>query len=195
MWPGRPRVFRLSLAFALAALACGEAPEREMQQAQGALDAARAAGANDYARDEFAAAEDALKRAQQAVADRDYRLALNDALDSRERAQAAAKQAADNKATARTDADRALASASAALNGALDTLRKAEGARVAPRALARPRQVIASGEQAVQEARAAFQQGNYLGLPDTLAGVTASLRTAAQELEAAATAVPVRRRR
>ena len=38
---------------------------------------------------------------------RDYRLALNHALDSRERAQNAAKQAADGKAAARAEADRA----------------------------------------------------------------------------------------
>ena len=57
-----------------------------MQQAQGAIDAARAAGADQYAREEFTAAEDALKRSHEAVAQRDYRQALNTALDARERA-------------------------------------------------------------------------------------------------------------
>ena len=72
-------------------MACGgEPPDKEMQQAQGAIDAARAAGADQYAHEEFAAAQEALTHANEAVEQRDYRLALNHALDSRERAQNAA---------------------------------------------------------------------------------------------------------
>ena len=77
--------------------ACGDPPDKEMQQAQGAIDAARAAGADQYARDEFTAAEDALKRAHEAVDQRDYRQALNNALDARERAQTAAKEAVNKQ--------------------------------------------------------------------------------------------------
>ena len=55
-------------------------------------------------------------RAQEAVGQRDYRLALNHALDSRERAQAAAKRAADERATARSDAERLLADTTAAIS-------------------------------------------------------------------------------
>ena len=80
---------------AFLASACGDPPTREMDQAQGAIDAARAAGADRYATEEYQAAVDALKQAQEAVAQRDYRLALNHAIDSRERAQNAAKQAAE----------------------------------------------------------------------------------------------------
>ena len=69
----------------------GEPPDKEMQQAQGALDAARAAGADRYATEEFTAATLALVNAKEAVDQRDYRLALNHALDSRERAQNAAR--------------------------------------------------------------------------------------------------------
>src|SRR5581483_6903422 len=106
------------VALALATFACGSPPDKEMQQAQGAIDAARAAGADQYAHDEFVAAEDSLKHAREAVADRDYRLALTHALDSRERAEEAAKQAADHKASARVDADHALTATSAALGEA-----------------------------------------------------------------------------
>src|SRR2546430_13034827 len=56
--------------------------------------------------DLFSAATEALKNAHAAVEARDYRLALNYALDARDRAQAAARDAADRKATARSDADR-----------------------------------------------------------------------------------------
>ena len=108
----------LVVAVEVGASACTHPPDKEMQQAQGAIDAARAAGADQYGRDEFAAAEEALRNAHEAVAQRDYRLALNDALDSRERAQNAAKEAAHNKAAARADADRALFDATAAIGRA-----------------------------------------------------------------------------
>src|SRR5256885_1638928 len=114
------RRFLLSLAVlaAVAGAACGDPPHKEMQPAQGAIDAARAAGADQYARDEFAAAEDALKRSHEAVAQRDYRQALNTALDARERAQAAAKEVVNKKAIARADATKALADADGALHNA-----------------------------------------------------------------------------
>ncbi len=105
--PSAPRVCALCLILAAAfGAACDAPPAKEIQQAQGAIDTARAGGADEYAHDEFAAAEDALKRAQQAVQDRDYRLALNDALDARERAQNAAAQVGDAKAAARAGAER-----------------------------------------------------------------------------------------
>src|SRR4029078_2966791 len=88
----------------VAGAACGDPPEKEMQQAQGAIDAARAAGADRYAVEEYTAATEALKNARIAVEQRDYRLALNHALDSLERAQEAARQAADGKAAARMNA-------------------------------------------------------------------------------------------
>src|SRR6185295_13083398 len=124
------RRFLLSFAIvvAMTSAACGDPPDKEMQQAQAAVDAARAAGADRFAHEEFAAAEDALKRSHDAVAQRDYRLALNAALDARERAQTAAKQAADEKATARVAAERALAEADAALHESRAKLKAAESA-------------------------------------------------------------------
>ena len=93
------RCFLLSFAVVAAMMgaACGNPPDKEMQTAQAAIDSARAAGADRFAREEFAAAEDALKRSHDAVAQRDYRLALNAALDARERAQTATKQAASQR--------------------------------------------------------------------------------------------------
>src|SRR3954466_11122566 len=107
---GRPRLLLCVLVtiLAMSAAACGDPPSREMDQAQGAIDAARAAGADRYAASEYQAAVGALKSAQDAVAQRDYRLALNHALDSRERAQAAAKQAAVQQVALRSAAERRL---------------------------------------------------------------------------------------
>jgi len=180
-------VRRLTLSLAVVAAvtgaACGDPPDKEMQQAQGAIDAARAAGADQYARAEFAAAEDALKRARDAVDQHDYRQALNAALDARERAQIAAKETVNAKATARADAEKGLAAATAALNDARAKVR-AENGRGNPRALAAARRTIASDETAVQEARTAFEAGDYPASIDQSKGATARLRAAIHDLDA-----------
>ena len=191
------RSFAAVLFFTAASMlvsACGEPPEKEMQQAQGALDAARAAGADEYAHSEFTAAQEALKRAREAVDQRDYQAALNHALDSRERAQNAAKEAADGKATARGDADRALSDATAALTEVRLKLKAAESARIAPKTLAKPRQTIADGEQALQKARAAFGQGDYPTVSSTATPAAARLVTVAHDLDAILAIVGRRRR-
>lgn len=182
------------VALALVAAACGDPPEKEIQQARGAIDAAKAAGADQYARDELAAAEKSLQAANDAVTDRDYRLALNDALDAREHAQTAAKQAGDGKAAARADADRVLRDASSALDDARTRLKAAEAARVSPRTLADARRLIADGEDTLQKARAAFQAGQYADVEDTVAGTTTRLLATARDLQAAAAAGTRRRR-
>lgn len=187
-------VVSVLLAASLLASACGDPPEKEMQQAQGAIDAARAVGADQYAHAELTAAQEALKRARDAVDQRDYQAALNLALDSRERAQNAAKEAADRKATARGDADKALAEGAAALSEARVKLKAAENARASARLLAQPRRTIADGEQALQEARAAFQQGDYHSVTDVAGPVTSRLRATARDLEAAAAPASRRRR-
>src|SRR4051794_1706581 len=70
----RVRAAALILLISLCALsgACGDPPEKEMQEAQTAIDSARATGGDQYAHDEFTAAVDALKRAHEAADDRDY---------------------------------------------------------------------------------------------------------------------------
>jgi hypothetical protein len=65
---------------------CSEPPQKEIDQAQAAVDAARTAGADRYAAADFTAAVSSLDKARAAVEQRDYRQALNYALDSRQRA-------------------------------------------------------------------------------------------------------------
>jgi len=176
------------------AIACGgNPPDKEIQQARAAIDAARGAGADQYAKAEYAAAQDALKHASDAVADRDYRLALNHALDARERAEAAARQAIDGKAGARADADRAVRDLIAAMSDARARLKSAESAHAAARVLTDGRRAIADADTAVQKARSAIEAGDY-GAATALAGeTTARLRAATHDLEIAQTA-PARRR-
>lgn len=176
--------------------ACGDPPDKEIQQAQTAVDAARAAGADRFSHDEFAAAEDALKRAHEAVTQRDYRQALNNALDARERAQTATKEATDRKAVARTDAEHALTDADAALHEARARLKTAESARAPIKTLAMARKAIADGETAMQEAHTTFDSGDYPGAMTASRATAVRLRESSRELAGApASSRPPARRR
>jgi hypothetical protein len=190
----RRLLLSLAVLAAVTGVSCGGPPDKEMQEAQSAIDTARANGAEQYAKDEFSAAQDALKHAQDAVAQRDYRLALNNALDARERAQTAAKEAVDRKAMARAESERALIAATAALKDARAKLKTAEANRASPKIVATARRTIADGDTTVQKARTAFAHGEYLAGIDAAGAATASLRAAARDLEAAA-ALGARRRR
>jgi hypothetical protein len=181
------------LLMVLVSAACGEPPDKEMQQARGAIDAARAAGADVYASTEFTAAEDALRRAEAAATERDYRLALNYALDSRERAQNAAKQAADGKAAARVAADRRVTEATHAL-AALQTRLKADAPRLSARAIAGPKRAASDAGQRVQEARSALDQGDYAAAVAAATAANTALAAAARDLDAALAASGRRRR-
>jgi hypothetical protein len=176
------------------AASCGDPPDKELQQARSAIESARAAGAEVYARDEFSAAETALKNATEAVDQRDYRLALNRALDARERAQNAEQEAATRKAAARTEASRAVAAAGRALDEARARLKTAEAARVQARVVTSARRSIADNEAAVQEARTAFGQGDFAHATEAAGTATTQLRGLAKELESAAAPASRRRR-
>jgi methionyl-tRNA synthetase len=144
------------------ALACSEPPTKEHDQADGALAAARAAEAATYAPDELHAAEDALAKYDQAVADRDYRQALGHAVEARDSAYAAARRAGNEKAAARSKAER--------LDAELSTLMKTAAARLAgslsPRitgpAADRLRTRMRSAPATLQEARSLMTKQNYL---------------------------------
>jgi Domain of unknown function (DUF4398) len=185
------RLRRALISFAVVAAAsgaaCADPPEKEMQQAQGAIDAARAAGADQYARDEFTAAEDALKRARDAVDQRDYRQALNNALDARERAQTAAKDTVNKKATARVDAEKAIADATAALAESRGKLKTAENGRGALKSVAAANRSVGEHERRVQEARTAFDRGDYLAAIEQARSAAADLRATTRDLDTAAT--------
>lgn len=96
------------LSVAVMTSACAEPPTKELSLAEGGIEAARAAGAGEFARDELAAAEATLARAHADVTSGDYRAALGHALDANMKAQAAAKAAADGRVQARLAADETL---------------------------------------------------------------------------------------
>ena len=64
----RPHCVRRTSLFVFSfSMACATPPTREMDQAQGAIDAARAAGADRYATEQYEAAVKALQSAHEAV--------------------------------------------------------------------------------------------------------------------------------
>jgi hypothetical protein len=165
---------------------CAEPPSKEMHQAQGAIDAARAAGADEYAADEFKGAVDALAQADVAVAARDYRLALAHALDSRERAQSAAKSAVDARARARGDAERALAEATALVDRTDLRLKQPEVAKLPRRVLTPVQSAMTTAQRSLQEARAALEQEDYARIREVTAEVSREIKAALVQLDAAA---------
>jgi ABC-type oligopeptide transport system substrate-binding subunit len=178
----------------LLAAGCSEPPQKEINQAQGAIDAARAAGADQYAVDEYTAATSALQKAHDAVDQRDYRQALSYALDARERAQDAARQAADGKARARITAENAFSQISARAQQLETRIKTAEAARVAARELQKSRATLAETRKALQEARTAIDSGNYADIESRLAPVRTRLEAALTEVEGIPQR-PARRRR
>jgi flagellar hook-basal body complex protein FliE len=183
------------LALALLAAACGTPPDREMNQARGAIDAARAAGAAEYAREEYDAAVAALKRSEDAVAQRDYRQALNSALDSRERAQAAARQAADGRAAARSQAEREVGDLQRALEAASQRLKAADALRPRRRGLARPARDLAALRTTLQKAREALAREDYAGARRTAAATVQQAGQVTREIEKLVAPPAPRRRR
>jgi hypothetical protein len=179
-------VRRLALITAILSVSCAEPPNKEMNQAQGAIDAARAAGADKFAAAEFSAAQDALKKSEEAVAAGDYRQALSHALDGRERAQNAAKLAVDGRADARGHAERAIAEVATLLSRAHAQLKDADVARLNARTLQGPRATVAATETMLQEARAALKTEDYSAVTRALNSAAAELQAALTEIDAAA---------
>lgn len=186
-------------AFCLCAIllvsACGDPPNKEMDQAQGAIDAARAAGAEQFAATEFAAAVDALMRARTAVTERDYRLALNDALESRERAQNAAREAADTRVRLRGDAERAHSEV-AGLAAKVKRALAAPGlARTPKRVLEAHQTALAAVETALQKAGEAIATDQYDAAMTGLSEAKTQVTALTQDIDELAASQVVRRRR
>ena len=174
--------------------ACAAPPNKEIADAQQALDAARAAGAERYAPKEFASAADAYKQANQAVLAGDYRLALNRALESRDHALTATRESADIQERVRDEVQRALADVATLLAQAGSRIEAAERARVQTRAIREARQAVAQVNGDVQKASASIKAEDYASAQPVLARVKGRLEAAIASLEKAMPAQSQRRR-
>jgi small-conductance mechanosensitive channel len=169
------RVVLVSLALALVA-GCSEPPTKEYQQAEAAVAVARNAQAGTYAPDDLQAAEASLQKYEEAVAQRDYRQALNLAIDARDRAYDATKHAGDAKAAAQAQAVK--------LAGEIETLTATANARLAGTATPRPsaqaadriRAALKGSSAALQEARTLISVQDYRGAIVRLTPAVEALR-------------------
>lgn len=182
------------LALALSATACEDPPNKEMDQAQGAIDAARAAGAEQYATTEYAAATDALTRSRQAVTERDYRQALNNALESRDHAQNAAREAADTKARVRGDAERTRAEIDILVTGAEARLAAAKSPRVPAAIVREATRTLAAIRTDLQEVDDMMGAGDFLAVGPRLDSLKTRLEAFGTDLDARTASQSPRRR-
>ena len=182
------------LAIGLLVAACAAPPNKEIDQAQGAIDAARAAGADRYATTEYNAAATALMEANEAVVQRDYRLALNRALESREQAQNAARTAATTRGRLRGEVERSMAEVAALMAQANSKLAAAEKARLPRRVLRPAQQALAQVNADVQKVGAAMQAEDYGTAQPALAGVKKQIAEAIATLDTANPSQSPRRR-
>jgi len=195
----RPSVLLVTIVCSVVlSTACSEPPQREINSAQAAIDAARAAGAEQYAPESFAAATTALQQSHEAVAQRDYRLALTRAVDASDRAQEATRQAADGRAKARAEAEAAIGATNAALLQLETRLKAAEAAHVPTRELAPARGAAKDAAATLQKARTSLSVGNYVEATAEVKGLQERIRSQIASVEQATTArtgrQPARRR-
>jgi hypothetical protein len=172
---------------------CSEPPQGEINRAQVAIDAARAAGAERYAPEALAAATSALQQSHESVEQRDYRLALSRAVDAYDRAQDAARLAADGKVKARADAETAINAVNVALQQLEMRLKAAEAAHVPPRDIAQARRTAKDAAATLQKARALLGEGNYLEAASSVKDLRAPIRTQIDAVEQATSARTARR--
>jgi hypothetical protein len=189
----RLSVLLCTIALLVPSAGCSEPPQKEIDRAQQAIDAARAAGAEQYAPETFAEATAALKQSHEAVDQRDYRLALSRAVDASDRAQEATKEAADNKAKARRDAEAAINAANAALKQLEARLKTAEAAHVPAREIAPARSTAQDATAVLQKARAALSTGDLAAARSAVEGLEDEIRSEIRVVEAATTLRTVRR--
>lgn len=145
----------------LLASACSTPPDKERGQAEGAIAAARAASAEVYAPDDLLAAETALARYDTAVAQKDYRQALNAALDARDRGYEAVKRASTAKADARGKAEQLTQTLDALTATANQRLAGTASPRITGAAAVRVKKAVAGAMTTLQEARSAVESGQY----------------------------------
>ena len=178
--PVRPPLAVL-VALAVMAAACAAPPTKELSLAEGGIDAARAAGAAEFAREELAAAEATLARAHADVTAGDYRAALGHALDANTKAQTAAKAAADGRVTARLAAEETLDRFASLIDRVEARLAGDEAKRVPPATRRRVEGLVKAALEMLAATRTAVDRGELAAL-DAVRGQTATLEAGLESL-------------
>ena len=163
-----------------------------MDLAQGAVDAARAAGAERYAPQELTAATATLQQAHDAIKQRDFRLALTRALDAHDRALEAAKAAAEGQVHARAEADAAITAARTAVQTLARRLALPDVAKLPKRDVDAARTLLETAQADVQKAGAAVKAADYAAARKMVEGLSGRIATQMSALEAGAGKKPAR---
>jgi Domain of unknown function (DUF4398) len=160
------------LGLLVAALAgCSEPPQKEIDEAMSAIDAARAAGAQQYAADEFAGATATLDKARVAVEQRDYRQALSYAIDARQRAIEASQVVPNARARASAAASEQLKRTADSVTHLESVLRAAQDAGVPAQELRASRETLEAARAVLQETRTTMDARKYAEANALLRGV------------------------
>ena len=167
----------------LLAAGCSEPPQKEIDQALSAIDAARAAGADKYAADEYAGAQATLQKARASVEQRDYRQALSYALDARQRALEAGRLVPEARTRAQAAAETAFKSATGRAAELETLLRQAENAKVPAPELRAPHEALTTARASLQEARKLIDAGNFAEASAALPKVRENLDIAVETVQ------------
>ncbi len=160
---------------------CAEAPKQDIEAAQAALQAAKAAEADRYAADQFKAVQDSLDAAMAEIQQQDSKFALMRNYDRAKAmlqsaltaANAAAQAAATNKEAARVEADTLKKQLEGSIAAAKELMKKAPKGKEGRAALEMIQNDINTLEASVAEITNAYSSGDFLTAKDKAqAGVT-----------------------
>lgn len=150
----------IALAGCLVLVACGEPPTKEMDLARTAIAAAERVHADRYAAADLKAAQDAFEKSTAAVAAHDFKLALNHALASHDRAQTAAQAATVAEQAQRAQLQQRIEDATARSRAARADVAAAARTRGLRRAASAASVALDTIAHDLQEARAQVEGGD-----------------------------------
>lgn len=148
---------------------CAKPPQADLDAARTAVEAARSAGAADYAPESLRQAEDTLAQletelqaqAQKASFTRSYKETARLALATRRAGEQAVTDAASGKETARTEAQSLMAEAQAALDSARTLLSSAPAGKGSQSEIEAMKSDLTGAQTALGEAQSAYEAGRF----------------------------------
>jgi hypothetical protein len=151
---------KLTSVFCLAflAAACAKPPTVEIAAAQDAINAALQAGAEDYAPEQYHAAQDALTAADTQSEAKDYKAAKSSAVEAKQKAEAAVAAIEAGKAKAKTEAEARLATLTENMSAVSSAASKVKDKSML--------EEVATLKSEVGNAKADFEAGRYKAVLD-----------------------------
>ncbi len=154
---------------------CSAPPQKERDQADSALTAAKAADGSEYAQSEIQSAVASLIEYDRAVSNGDYRAALSHAISARDAAYHASKVAGERKAAARSEAERLIVDFEGQVMVARSRLGGSPPA-LAPAVAARTKATVKTAPKLLQDARTRLEKQDYKGVVALLQNALQTLR-------------------